>query len=223
MVALGLTSGLLLVDAERQRSNMVNAKQLQTTNAVAKVIANLQTWLGTEGVIKASFEGEIVSTTALDPDIVESANANIDPAAAAVVRAEEAEVAATTTLEKENAALAVTAAKAALAATEAAAQRSLRKVVVGGAGGVADGVVRLKQEKIGEINFIGKPDGPGKIQALDGHNGWAYIKAMWIDNFQPSNTVQIDIGGTTIAASEGAANLNVRTWVFLPIDSKTPA
>ena len=68
----------------------------------------------------------------------------------------------------------------------------------------------LKQGRIGEINFIGKPDGPNNIQALDGHNGWAYIKAMWIDNFQQYNTV--NIAGTP--ASEGTANLNIRTWVF---------
>ena len=227
MVAMGLTSGLLLVDAERQRSNMVNAKQLQTTNAVTNVITNLQTWLGTEGVIKASFEGEIVSTAALDPELQENTSAHIASATAAVDKAIEDAVAATTALEKakqeaaagsataaevteattkaDAAAVAETKAKAALAA--AAVPKNLKKVKVGG-------TVRLKQEKIGEINFIGEPDGSGNIQALDGHNGWAYIKAMWIDNFQQYNTVNIDISGTTIAASEGTANLNVRTWIF---------
>ena len=230
MVAMGLTSGLLLVDAERQRSNMVNAKQLQTTNAVTKVITNLQTWLGTEGVIKESFEGEIVSTAALDPELQENTSAHIASATAAVDKAIEAAVEAAAALAKatqeaaagsvtaaevteattkaDAAAVAETKAKAALAA--AAIPKNLKKVKVGGA-------VRLKQEKIGEINFIGKPDKPdgsGNIQALDGHNGWAYIKAMWIDNFQQYNTVSIDISGTTITASEGTANLNVRTWVF---------
>ena len=62
MVALGLTSGLLMVDAERQRRNIVQAKQLQANEAVAEVLADLQTWLRVEGTIKESFAGKVVLT-----------------------------------------------------------------------------------------------------------------------------------------------------------------
>ena len=210
MVALGLTSGLLMVDAERQRSNIVNAKQLQANEAVAEVLTNLQTWLRVEGTIKASFAGKIASITALSPATQENVSSGTS---------------------------------------------ALEKVEVGG-------VERLKQAGIDSINFIGRPDG-SSIQALDGRNGWAYIKAMWIDNFNKYSEMNVDETTTTttaattttpattttttpatattaattttttttaatattaatttittttiIVAEKGTANLNVRTWIF---------
>ena len=157
MVALGLTSGLLLVDAERQRSNIVQAKQLQANEAVAEMLADLQTWLRVKGTIKASFENKVALTNAPDP----------------------------TTQETKN------------------DDSVLKKVEV-------LGVEKLKQAKIDTIDFIGRPDGPSNVQALDGRNGWAYIKAMWIDNFKEHS----EITEGTVTTKKGTADLNVRTWVF---------
>ena len=159
MVALGLTSGLLMVDAERQRSNIVKTRQLQANEAIAEVLADLQTWLRVKGTIKASFQGKVALTTAGVPETQETINNANDSV--------------------------------------------LKKVEV-------LGVEKLKQAKIGNINFIGRPDGPDDVQALDGRNGWAYIKTMWIGNFNRHS----EITEGSITTEKGTADLNVRTWVF---------
>ena len=55
MIGLGLASGLVLMDLERQKNNQVTAQSQEATESIAGLKSDLRSWLRQEGAISASF------------------------------------------------------------------------------------------------------------------------------------------------------------------------
>ena len=181
LVAMGLTSGLVLMDLERQQNTQVNTNRQMASESLVGVETDLRNWLRQEGTIEESFGNGVGAKRVL----IHTG----DPLPTVFDR--EADI---------NGNLAIT---------------SIRIIEEGSTTPIE--VLSQGSPQGSSVLFLGHGEG-GNIRSLDGR-GWAYIRTMWIQEFQaydePSANTDGDDGSTPeTELRRGSANLKVLIWKF---------
>ena len=192
MIALGLTSGLVVMDLERQRGAQVTAQRQLASESQGELESMLKDWLRRENVIANSFGRGATPVRVYAAD-------GTPP----TIAAREADAAL-------DDAFAIGAIRLAVGADELISQRSIGGVTLIGMGPASDTSDSDNLEAI-------------RRDSIDG-NGLVFIRAMWIQDFQPYAEIDVDDGGDvgilsgsvggTVSRQMGSANLKVLTWKF---------
>ena len=203
MIGLGLTSGLVLMDLERQKNNRVAVQSQEATEAVSGLKSNLRSWLrqGTQGSDLSA--GGVATTSAIANSFGMGATNRVNiyettaTTTGAIIRNREVD----TAVDSSSDEFVITSINLDNAGTPTSmiAQQELPLGVPPGTG----------------VKLMGPTTSGGNIRSLD-DAGWTYIRSMWVQNFQEyeNNTVDIDGDSVTETVRRGSANLNVLIWKY---------
>lgn len=213
IAAAALTAGLVMVDLQRQKKTSVAIKRRRSIQAVEDFKKSIQHHMGYSESISYSFGEEaatvlgritarnrvqIYQTTAFLPGnrIEENQRATIanreavgalnDEYAITGIVQYESNTSVPSTLVLRNDEYAIT------GIVNYESNTSVSSTLV------------LQQADVDGVRLIGIPNGSGGITSLD-NPGWAYIRAMWVENF-----VRYDIRNDDV----GNAELKILVWTF---------
>ena len=194
MIALGLTSGLVILDLERQKNSQVTAKRQLASESRGDVENLLRGWLRQQGTIARSFGNQVdgkkamtnsdlqqVQVFAAPPDIFQRESAVNDGFAIVSLWVEEKDISI--------------------------------DPVTGVRTEVTTPVEVLSQGTINGVRLMG-PVEDGQVVSLDGARdgtGWVYIRTMWLEDFKEHDT---RTDGAGVDKRIGSANLRVLIWQF---------
>ena len=195
LFGLVILLGLVLMDLQQKQKNAVSIKRKLAIGSVKELKKSLQNWLGTPGTIKHSFGHGSTGFSPLKQVVVYQAP-TIDPSSekkkANITGPNSREIVSNPT-------------------TDLYAITGLR--LVDNPLSPGNLTVLLRQADLGTagnpILLIGPPEGSTGIRSLD-KAGWAYIKAMWVENFSRYDPTNLLDNGR----DEGNADLRVLVWIF---------